>query len=69
MTKVKYYEIVAELDAIHPDLTDEAVDRENVAYKDETTEEFWRSMIGCCLDAANMRAAELNVILPRHLEG
>lgn len=36
MTKVKYYEIVAELDAIHPDLTDEAVDRENVAYKDES---------------------------------
>jgi hypothetical protein len=67
--KAKYYELVAELDSIHRDLTDECVDRENAAFRgDDTSDDFWYSMISSCLDAANMRAAEFGVTLPRHLE-
>ena len=67
--KAKYYELVAELHSIHRDLPDECVDRENAAFAgNETTEDFWRAMIGSCLDAANIRAAEFGVTLPRHLE-
>jgi len=69
IAKAKYYELVAELDSIHRDLTDETCDIENARFAgEETTEEFWRAMIGSCLDAANIRAAEFGVTLPRHLE-
>ena len=65
----EYRALVAELYAIHRDLTDECVDRENaLPGKEEGSVEFWYSMISSCIDAANMRAADLRVTLPRHLE-
>ena len=67
--QTKYRAIVSELDSIHRDLTDETCDIENSsAAGDRNSQDFWRAMIGSCLDAANMRAAELGVTLPKHLE-
>ena len=65
----EYNALFAELYAIHPDLVDPCVDRENAlpGNVDESVE-FWHSMISCCLDAANIRAAEFGVSLPKHLE-
>ena len=65
----EYFALVAEISAIHPDLTDPCVDAENaLPGNKEGSVDFWYSMINSCLDAANFRAIELGVTLPKHLE-